>query len=1025
MKHVALQIIPKSSYLSHRLSWLKVLIATAVMILFNLVWVNAFAQSRQVSGTVTDTEGAELPGVNVFIKGTTSGTITDVNGEYSINLSQENPVLVFSYVGYVQEEVEVGSRSTINVALTPDITQLSEIVVVGYGTMERENVTGAISTVDVEEINKVPVPNIVETLRGQVAGLRVQRSSGQPGSGVSFTIRGLNSLGEGSSDIQEANQPIIVVDGVPLPGGNLNEINPDDIATINVIKDAGAGAIYGSSAANGVVLITTKNGTPGKPVINVDASYGLNELATRLNIMDGDEYIQYLFDTDQGSTVSGMLDPNELVNYVEGDFVDWQDVLLRTGKVYNVSAGVSGGSEKVRFYLNGDMYREEGIVEHSSYDRYSLRFNGDYTPNERITIGTRVQLTKSFADETSNVIEDFPGGSPGTFAPFIPILENTPLGDVYDSEGNYVKFVRDDQFQINPFHRYNESIVDRFVTRAYVNPYIEFEIIDGLKYTLNTFAEQRSQFYGRFTSSNYVDGDPSTAQIQKQTSTSYLLDNILSYKRVFGKHGIDATLVYGFQNNEWEQMDAFADKLATDLLGYHAIDVTSSADQRFSWDTDEWGRIYAVGRLGYDFEDKYVATVTVRRDGSSKYTGDNKYGIFPSYSLAWNAHNEDFWNRNWVLTNLKLRVSYGTLGNDRISTYRYQANPTVVVSTILNEEGETEDVVGYAKGTLANPYLKWETSKQLNIGLDFGLFGDKLFGSVDAYRTQTTDLLLPQIIPIINGYESYITNIGETETSGIDVSLKGTALELGAFKWDATINWATNKTEIVRLNRTGANGEPLDDEANGWFIGEDINEIYNYKYIGVWQEDEADLAQEYNQVPGDAKFLDVNNDKNITPGEDRVFLGNPTPDWYGGITNTFSYKGIQLSVLLEVVQGVTVVNSFYGTYAGRNNQIAINYWTPENPSNEFPRAGSSDWTGTRGDAVKTQDASFISLRNVSLSYYLPDNLLDRSPLETVSVYVRGNNLKYFTEMEDAYSPETGRGEYPILRNWTFGTSITF
>lgn len=1006
-------------------SWYKSMMVAAIVMLFIASGPEAYAQERQVSGTVTDETGSSIPGANILVKGTSRGTVTDIDGNYTINVDGDEAVLVFSYVGYVSEEVRVGSRSVIDVTLMPDIQTLSEIVVVGYGTMERQNVTGAISSVDIEEIQKVPVPNVVESLRGQVSGLRVQRGSGQPGSGVSFTIRGINSLGEGSNNIQEANQPIIVVDGVPLPGGNINELNPDDIASIDVIKDAGAGAIYGSSAANGVILITTKSGTVGKTSINVNASMGLNDLATRLNIMDGDEYVQYLFDTDQGSTVSGMLDANELDNYLAGDFVDWQDVLLQTGKVYDASVGISGGTEKARFYLNADLYREEGIVASSGYDRYSLRFNGDYSPTEKLTIGARVQLTKSFADETSNVIQDFPGGSPGSFAPFIPILENTPLGDVYDSEGNYVKFVRDDQFQINPFHRYNESAVDRFVTRAYVNPYVEFEIIDGLKYTLNTFAEQRDQFFGRFTSSNYVDGNPSTAQIQKQASTSYLVDNILGYKKTFGRHGIDATLVYGFQNNEWEQIDAFSDKLATDLLGYHAIDVTSSQDQRFSWDTDEWGRVYYVGRLSYDFSDKYIATFTLRRDGSSKYTGDNRYGLFPSYSVAWNAHNESFWDRNLFLNNLKIRVSYGTLGNDRISTYRYQSNPAVVVSTVINEDGEPQDVVGFAKNTLGNPYLRWETSKQLNIGLDFGLFNDRIFGSVDVYRTRTTDLLLPEIIPIINGYENYITNIGETNNSGIDVSLKGTVLEIGDFSWNTLINWATNKNEIVRLNRVGPGGEPLDDEANGWFIGQDINEIYNYKYLGVWQEDEADQAQLFGQQPGDAKFLDVNGDNNITPGEDRVFLGNPTPDWYGGITNSFRWKGIELSVLFEAVQGITVVNSFYGAYSGRNNQLAIDYWTPENPSTTFPRPGSADWAGSRGDAVKTQDASFISLRNVSLSYNLPYHLLDRLPFRNVSLYVRGNNLKYFTDMKDAYSPETGRGEYPILRNWTFGTSITF
>ncbi len=981
------------------------------------------AQDITVTGVVSDKDGP-LPGATVSLAGTSKGAITDLDGNFKINVPSD-AVLQVSFLGYKTQEVPVNGQSSLNITMEEDLQQLSEVVVVGYGSMERSNVTGAISTVDVGEINKVPVPNLVESLRGQVSGLRVQRGSGQPGSGVSFTIRGINSLGEGSNNVQEANQPIIVVDGVPLPGGNLNEINPGDIESINVIKDAGAGAIYGSSAANGVILVTTKQGDVGKPTITVNASVGVNELATRLNIMGPDQYLKYLFDSGQGNTVDGILDDNELVNYINGTPTDWQEELLQPGLVYNANVSVSGGSQKTLFYLNADVYQEDGIVARSAYDRYSLRFNGEYSPYEKIKIGARIQLTKSIADETSNVIQDFPGGSPGSFAPFIPILENTPLGDVRDDEGEFVKFVRDDQFQINPFHRYNESVVDRFVTRAYVNPYLEIGILDGLTYTLNTFAEVRSQFFGRFTSSNYRDGDPSTAQIQDQTSTNYLVDNILSYKKNFGNHGIDATFVYGFQNNQFEQYDAFSDKLATDLLGYNAIDISATADQRFSWDTDEWGRVYNVGRVGYDYDDKYVATVTLRRDGSSRYTGKNKYGYFPSASVAWNAEKENFWNPNWFVNRTKLRLSYGTLGNDRIGTYRYRSSPSVVVSSVLNSDGEPVDIVGFAKGTLGNPNLKWETSKQFNLGIDFGMFNNRIGGTVDVYNTRTTDLLLPEIIPIINGYRNYITNIGETNNSGIDVSLRGTAVEIGDFTWDVTVNWATNKNEIVKLSRTGPNGEAVSDEANGWFIGEDINEIYNYEYLGVWQEEEADQANLFGQVPGDAKFLDVNGDNAITPAEDRVFLGNPTPDWYGAINNIFRFKGFELSVLLEAVQGVKTVNSFYGSFNGRNNQLDINYWTVDNPSNEFPRPGTSDWTGTRGDAVKTQDASFVSLRNISLSYNLPQSLIERTPIRGLSVFVRGNNLHYFTKMKDAYSPETGRGEYPIVRSWRVGTSITF
>jgi TonB-linked SusC/RagA family outer membrane protein len=1006
-----------------------------LILLLIFMFTSSMNSQITVSGVVSDVNGP-IPGVNVVLQGTNRGVVTDFDGNYSIDNVPSDGILVFSYIGYATVQVVVNGRSQINQTLVVDTSALDEVVVIGYGSMERSNVTGAMSSISTDEIEKVPLPNVIEALRGQVSGLRVTRGTGEPGTGVNFTIRGLNSLGEGSGSVGDANQPIIVVDGVPLPGGNLNEINPDDIQTINILKDAGAGAIYGSSAANGVILITTKTGKIGKPKITVNASSGINEVGTRVNIMNGDEYVKYLFDSGQGTTLNGALHPNELENYIAGKSVDWQEELLKQGFTFSTNFSVSGASEKFSFYLNTDMYKETGIVTASDYNRYSVRFNGEFTPSDRFKIGAKVQLTKSIADETSvRSITDF--NVNGGFAPFIPIFTNTPLGDLYEDDGSYAKFITDDQFQVNPFHRYNESIVDRKITRSYINPYIEYRILDELTYTLNTFAEDRSQFFGRFTSSDYIDGDPSTAQIQKQSSVNYLVDNILHYKKDFGKHGIDATFVYGFQKDEWEQLNAFSDKLATDLLGYHAIDDTATDDQRFSWDTDESGKVYYVGRLGYNYDSKYILTLTVRRDGSSKFTGDNKWGTFPSASFAWNAHNEEFLKSNDLFNVIKLRLSYGELGNDRIGTYRYLANPNVVRSTILvDQDGNpntTDDlveqnIVGYAKGTLANPYLKWETSKQFNVGLDFGILNNRISGSIDFYKTKTTDLLLPEIIPIINGYESYINNVGETENEGAEVTLKGNIINTEDFSWDATINWATDKNKIVRLSRGSVdeNGNPISDPANGWFIGQSIGVIYNYKYLGVWQEDEAADAAVYNQVPGDAKFLDVNNDGNITPGEDRIFLGNTTPDWYGGINNTFRYKGFELSVLLEAVQGIKRVNNFIGTYTGRGNQVAIDYWTTENPSTSYPRVGGSgNYDGARGDAVKTQDASFLALRNVSLSYNLPSDVLKNTFVQGISLYVRGNNLKYWTDFENSYSPETGIGSYPIVKTWTLGASITF
>lgn len=1012
------------------------------LLLIKLFWVwllpVAIAQ-QQVSGTVTDySTGEALPGVNILLQGTTTGTVTDLSGKYSLSVPSGDAVLVFSFIGYETQEVTVGNQTNISVGLMPDLTTLSEVVVVGYGTMERKNVTGSIVTVDVGEVQKTPVPNVVEALRGRVAGLQVTRGSGQPGTDVSFRIRGTNSLGGargGNVDgaINDANQPILVVDGVPVPGSNLSEINPDDIESINILKDAAASAIYGSSGANGVVLITTKSGKKGATQFNAEASTGIVDLANRLDIMDADQYVKYQLDSRIASgtpnpTIPGVLDPIELANYLNGDYADWQDLLIKTGKQHKISIGANGGTDKFSFYVNGDAYLEEGIIIDSDYKRYSFRVNSDYKPTDWLKVGARINLTRTVSDETSNVISDY--NVNGAFAPYIPISENTPLGSVYDAEGNYSKTINTDQFQINPLHRYNESVVDRIVNRVYVNPYINIDLGGGFTYTLNSFVENRNTFYGRFQSSNYSN-DPSEAQVQETTTNNYLLDNILTYNRNFGKHEVNATLVYGMQKFTYENLNATARYIPTDLLGYNAIGHALDSRSTIGWDTDENGKVYQVGRIGYNYDDRYNVTLSIRRDGSSKFGENYKYGYFPSASFAWNADNESFIRDIEPLSRLKLRLSYGVLGNDNIGTYLYRAAASNIQILLgIDEDGNEVIFNGYGVGfNASNPNLRWEESRQINAGLDFGIINDRLTGSFDIWKTNTKDLLLfESIISVNGGYSEYPSNVGETENWGIDVALNGDVIQKRDFNWNVGINWAMDRNKIVRLSRadTDESGNPVDNVANGWFIGQDIRVLYDYKYLGVWQLGEESEAAQFGSVPGDPKIADVNED-GVINSDDRTFLGSPTPDWYGGITNVFTYKGFELSVLFEAVQGVQKVNSYIKGYTGRGNQLNIDYWTPDNPTNEFPRIGNGNAMsgGLFANAIKVQDASFVALRNISLGYTLPQSLLQNIPFSSVNLYVRGNNLKYWTDYNLAFSPESDSGSYPITRTWVFGARLTF
>lgn len=1012
-----------TAYRMGRLSWIILL----------LLSFSSFAQMT-VSGTVTGEDGGEgLPGVTVLLQGTSTGTVTDINGTYRLSVPEDGATLVFSFVGYLSQEVPVNGRQKIDVTMKTDVQSLEEVVVVGYGTMERANVTGAISTVDVQEVTKASVPNVVEAMRGQVAGLQVVRTGGQPGSGVTFKIRGNNSLGasaSGGNNVDAVNQPIIVIDGVPLVGGNLAELNPADIESINVLKDAASASIYGSSGANGVILITTKSGKKGKTQIKVNASTGIVDIAQRPNIMNGDEFLQFKFDVFKGNdpdatnpTVTSVLDLVEEQNYIAGNEVNWLDEVLRTGIQNNVGIEVSGGSENGNFYLSGNYYDEKGPIEASDYRCFSTRFNSSWNITDRITVGANVQLSKSFSDQRTRIV-----GFENNAVPSLSALVGTsPFGNLYDEEGNYSKFATEDLFAVNPLHKFNESEFDVNVTRAYINPNIRVKIIDGLTYTLNTFAQTRQEFFGRYQSDNFTDDALNLAQVRESEEVNYLLDNILNYTKDFGRHGVNATLIYGGQINEWTQFEMNARNIAADQLGYYGIHSAPAAQQTIGTNTSDWAKYYLATRLGYTYAGRYSATFTLRRDASSRFLGDNRYGLFPSASFAWNAQEESWWFGGNTFNLLKLRLSYGQMGNDNINPFSYQAGtyPTSIPGT--------EDT-GFRPGTTAgNKDLKWETSKQFNVGVDFGLWTSRLSGSIEVYQTRTEDVLLYQQIPspLNNGYSQYPSNIGETENKGIELSLKGVVVEDRDFSWTPSVNWSMNRSTIIRLNETGPNGEPLDDVSNGWFIGQDFREIFDFKYLGVWQTDEVADATitTFGSAPqaGDAKIADINGDGNIDY-DDRTFIGNPTPNWYGGVNNVFSYKGFSLSVLVEFVQGVTRYNSLYGGYNNaRGNTIAIDYWTPTNPSNAYPRVGDgSPMSGPFASAIFTEDASFVSLRNVSLSYSLPDKWLDNVFLQSVQLSLRGNNLYYWTDYTNAYSPEiTNTDQYPVTKNWTAGLNVTF
>lgn len=931
--------------------------------------VSASAQNVQVRGTVSDETGAPLPGVTILVKGTTTGTTTDIDGQYAIS-SPSNGVLVFSFIGYSPIEREVGNQSQINVSLLPDLSDLDEVVVVGYGTAKKSQLTGAISSVGNKEIQELPITDARQALQGRAAGVDVTQAGSKPGAAPQVRIRGRRSF-------NASNEPLYVVDGIPLVGG-LDDINPQDITSMEVLKDASATAIYGSRGANGVVLITTKRGSVGKTTVSFDSYYGINEELGRIEVFDGPGFAEYKRESrratgnyPQGPATAaadaGLFEPVELESIAQGRSTDYIGGLLRTGAIQSHQVGLSGGSDKTTFFISGNFFKDKGVIINQDFSRYTFRINLDHQINSKVKIGTSTLV--SYSERNGE-----------NFNPLGGALQENPLGKPFDEDGNLIFLPTSDGLRTNPFAEVvpgaQQDLTKRY--RIFTSLYANWEIAKGLTYRFVFGPDFNIERQGRFIGSqtNARRGGLASGSVNEEFRFNYTMENILTYTKTFNTvHNLNLTALQSIQRDNLEATSISVLGVPAESQLFNRL---GDASQITGANTNliQWSLMSFMGRANYAYKGKYLLTATVRADGSSRFGQNNKYGVFPSVALGWNITDEDFLKNSSKIDLLKFRVSYGEIGNQAINPYQTQA--------LLGRTTYAYDntaAFGYRPNTIGNPDLRWETSATFNTGLDFSVFQGRIMGSLEYYITNTSDLLAPQPLPNSTGFGGFTTNIGETQNRGLELTLSTLNIEKGGFTWSTDVIFTRNREEIISL----PNG---DDIAAGRFIGRPLTVFYDLKKVGIWQTSETDLAQSFGDKPGEIKVEDFNNDGRIN-SEDRQFLGSAVPDFAMGITNRFSYKGFDMSFFIFGRFGSTIRSAFhdnFNTLFGRYNNLAVDYWTPDNPTNAYPRPNQNQERPKYNSSMSYFDGTFVKVRNINFGYTFSENGAKKLGMSSLRLY---------------------------------------
>ncbi|MDR1369136.1 MAG: TonB-dependent receptor [Dysgonamonadaceae bacterium] len=998
-----------------------------------------------VSGTITDERGEPAIGANVVEKGTANRATADIDGNFSLSVS-ENAILQVSYIGYMAQEILTRNKTTFQIVLTEDSQALNEVVVIGYGTVRKSDITGSVASVKIGELREGVTTSVDQMLFGKSAGVNVVQSSGEPGGGFSINIRGASSVNAG-------NSPLYVIDGVPIdnarpissasilgfnenrsPRNPLSSINASDIESIEVLKDASATAIYGSRGANGVILITTKRGRKDeKAQVSYQGYIGVQNPSNKLDLLNAADYKRILNEIiDAGGDEEGNR-VGDIANGGRG--TDWQDEITNNDAiVHDHQLSFSGGTEKTAYYVSLNYMNQEGLIRNTSFDRYSARVNLQSDVNSRLKFG--INATGSYMKD--HFVANGFGTNEGAGAMYAAFNFDPTYG-VMDEEGNYITsplHTIDNPVAITEGMR-SQSDSYRFLASAYG----EYTFIEGLSAKLNLGTDFMNESRKSFVSSLTKEGknNGGLAANQNSEKSNYLIEGTLNYIKTFGIHSLNALAGITYQRFVTGRLNNTASDFPNESLGANNLGIGNQETFRITNSVTGNRLASYIGRINYSLLDKYLITATLRADGSSRFGANNRFGSFPSTAFAWKMSNENFLKNVDFLTSLKFRASWGKTGNQEIgdfpslSTFR-QAGKAI---------WDGRQVTGTEPAKIPNPDLKWESTEQLNIGFDYGFFNNRINGTIDYYQKKTTDMLLNLPVPQSTGYESILSNIGRIDNHGFEFLLNTVNINTKNFSWRTDISFSTMKNKVKDLGGIneiiiGAGYNHVTQVAIQK-PGLPLNSYYGWEIDGIWQieDDFSKFTEDYQ--PGDLKYVDQNGD-GVIDDKDRVVLGNSFPDLQWSFSNTFTYKNVDLFLFFEGVEGVDMLNgnlidNYFPINFRRNkfSELYLNRWTPDNPTNEYPSFENPLKFGRRVANSKTvQDASYIRLKTIRLSYTFPKNLIPS--VQGLQLYATAENLFTITDyigLDPAVNPNNNANfrmdfnAYPTARTFIFGAKIDF